>query len=130
MKHRTPRGAWNKPQLELLGIEWPPRQGWIDRAEGMEIPEAIAERFAALSTLKHKSTRIETLPPDDEQPQPRDKHVEAVKAKLRDRMRAGLRKYGVTTERTDLTRKQWLIEAQNEAMDLAVYLERLIQEET
>lgn len=32
-----------------------------------------------------------------------DKHVQAVRDKMRDRERTGLRKYGVTTERTDLT---------------------------
>ena len=41
----------------------------------------------------------------------------------------GKEKYGVTMERTDLSRKEWLKHAQEEAMDLAVYLERLIQEE-
>ena len=41
----------------------------------------------------------------------------------------GKEKYGVTMERKDLSRKEWLKHAQEEAMDLAVYLERLIQEE-
>lgn len=56
-----------------------------------------------------------------------DKHVAAVRAKMRDRARAGLRKYGVTTERQDLSTVDWLKHAQAEAMDLAVYLEVLIQ---
>lgn len=58
-----------------------------------------------------------------------DKNVEAVRDKLLQRSLLGLRKYGVTTERTDLTRLQWLIHAQEEACDLAVYLQRLIEEE-
>jgi len=45
------------------------------------------------------------------------------------RATVGKEKYGVTMERKDLSRKQWLIHAQEEAMDLCVYLERLIQEE-
>jgi len=49
--------------------------------------------------------------------------------KIARRSVAGQRKYGTTMERKDLTRKEWLIHAQEEAMDLAVYLERLIQEE-
>jgi len=49
--------------------------------------------------------------------------------KIAKRSIAGKSKYGTTMERTDLTRKEWLIHAQEEAMDLAVYLERLIQEE-
>lgn len=55
-----------------------------------------------------------------------DKNVDAVRQKLKDRAEVGLRKYGVTTERTDLTTRQWLVHAQEEAMDLAVYLQTLL----
>jgi hypothetical protein len=58
-----------------------------------------------------------------------DANVENVRAKLAARAAAGLQKYGVTTERTDLTTRDWLHHAQQEALDLAVYLERLIQDE-
>jgi hypothetical protein len=57
-----------------------------------------------------------------------DKNVQAVRQKLADRAEFGMMKYGVTTERTDLSAKQWLIHAQEEAMDLAVYLQRLIDD--
>lgn len=58
---------------------------------------------------------------------PTDSNVISVRQKMATRARLGLNKYGVTTERTDLTRLQWLQHAQDEAMDLAVYLEKLIQ---
>ena len=54
---------------------------------------------------------------------------DAVIIKIAKRSIAGLNKYGTTMERGDLSRKEWLIHAQEEAMDLCVYLERLIQEE-
>jgi hypothetical protein len=54
---------------------------------------------------------------------------DSVCKKIQERASFGLRKYGVTLERTDLTRLQWLVHAQEEAMDLANYLEVLIQEE-
>ena len=57
-----------------------------------------------------------------------DKNVHAVREKLRIRSEFGLKKYGVTTERDDLTNRQWLVHAQEEAMDLAVYLQRLIED--
>ena len=38
----------------------------------------------------------------------------------------GLKKYGVTMERTDLSELDWLRHARDEAMDLCVYLTRLI----
>ena len=52
---------------------------------------------------------------------------EKVIYKIRRRSEAGEEKYGTTMERGDLTMLQWLIHAQEEAMDLAVYLEKLIQ---
>jgi hypothetical protein len=56
-------------------------------------------------------------------------HAQAVSEKMKERATHGLTKYGVTCARTDLTRVQWLRHAQEEAMDLAVYLERLIHDE-
>jgi hypothetical protein len=58
-----------------------------------------------------------------------DANVEAVRLKLRKRAQLGLRKYGVTTERNDFSRIDWLRHAQEEAMDLAIYLEVLIHQE-
>lgn len=58
-----------------------------------------------------------------------DANVEAVRRLLADRAARGLQKYGVTTERTDLTREQWLQHALEEALDLAVYLQRCIVDE-
>ena len=56
-----------------------------------------------------------------------DANVEAVRALLLARSEVGLRKYGTTTERTDLGPLAWLRHAQEEALDLAVYLEAEIQ---
>ena len=53
---------------------------------------------------------------------------EAVIKKIRFRRNAGRKKYGTTMERTDLSRLQWLQHAQEEAMDLAIYLEKLMRE--
>lgn len=58
-----------------------------------------------------------------------DKHVEAIREELLQRSKRGLEKYGTTTERGDLTRKQWLQHGKEEALDLAVYLQVLISEE-
>lgn len=54
---------------------------------------------------------------------------ESVIEKIRLRREAGRRKYGTTMERNDLNRLQWLQHAQEEAMDLSIYLERLIRDE-
>ena len=54
---------------------------------------------------------------------------DSVCKKILDRAKVGKEKYGTTMDRKDLTKLQWLKHAQEEAMDLAVYLEKIIQEE-
>lgn len=44
---------------------------------------------------------------------------------IRERRERGRRKYGTTMERDDLTPAQWAQHAQEEALDFAIYLERL-----
>lgn len=58
-----------------------------------------------------------------------DECEESVINKIKIRRNNGRIKYGCTMERTDLTKKQWLMHAQEEALDLAIYLERCIREE-
>ena len=48
--------------------------------------------------------------------------------KIKQRAEVGKSKYGVTMETAPLSRLEWLIHAQEEAMDLAVYLQKLIEE--
>ena len=57
-----------------------------------------------------------------------DKNVEKVITQLRDREEEGMRKYGVNTERTDLTSLEWLQHLQEELMDASVYIEKLKNE--
>jgi hypothetical protein len=57
-----------------------------------------------------------------------DMNVENVVDSLRERATIGLKKYGVTTERTDIDLKGWIQHAQEEVMDLAIYLERIKKE--
>jgi len=49
--------------------------------------------------------------------------------KIAQRAEVGKSKYGVTMETAPLSRLEWLIHAQEEAMDLAVYLQKLIEME-
>ena len=58
-----------------------------------------------------------------------DPIVESVRRKLLERSQTGIKKYGTMLNRTDLSRLDWLRHAQEEALDLANYLEVLIQQE-
>ena len=46
--------------------------------------------------------------------------------KIRQRAEVGLKKYGTTMEREDLSDLDWMIYLQEELMDGAVYLQRMI----
>lgn len=52
---------------------------------------------------------------------------QAVIDQIKARSAKGLSKYGVTTDRQDLSLSDWVQHAQEEAMDLAVYLEKVKQ---
>lgn len=60
--------------------------------------------------------------------QPVDGVTEAVRADLLDRSRVGIKKYGVTLDRDDLSLAQWLQHAYEECLDQAQYLKRSIIE--
>jgi hypothetical protein len=57
-----------------------------------------------------------------------DPIVESVINQFKTRSEVGIKKYGTTLERNDLSTLQWIEEAQAEAMDFCLYLERLKQE--
>ena len=56
---------------------------------------------------------------------PTDTIVESVINQFKERSNVGINKYGVTLDRTDLTRLEWLNHAQQESMDFCLYLEKL-----
>ena len=57
-----------------------------------------------------------------------DKVVLSVMAKYAERSTTGLKKYGVTLEREDLTLDQWITHLQEELMDATLYLSRIKKE--
>lgn len=54
-----------------------------------------------------------------------DSIVESVITKFQKRSEFGRQKYGTTLDRNDLSIEQWLVHAQEEAMDFVLYLEKL-----
>jgi len=57
-----------------------------------------------------------------------DKFVELVIEKYKQRSEVGIKKYGTTLERDDLSIEDWINEAKSEAMDFTLYLEKLKNE--
>ena len=54
-----------------------------------------------------------------------DSVVQSVINKFKQRSEVGIQKYNTTLDREDLTNKEWINHAQEEAMDLILYLEKL-----
>lgn len=45
MENRTPRGGWTKAQFKVLGIKYPPRNGWIGTVVGRQITDEQVKAF-------------------------------------------------------------------------------------
>ncbi len=58
----------------------------------------------------------------------KDKIVQAVIDKLSSRSETGIRKYGVTMDRGDLSFAEWMQHLQEELMDAIIYIEKLKDE--
>ena len=58
----------------------------------------------------------------------KDKIVESVINKFKQRSKVGIKKYNKTMDRDDLSLDEWLAHAQEEAMDLTLYLEKIKDE--
>lgn len=59
----------------------------------------------------------------------KDSIVESVVRKFQERSAVGIKKYGVTLDRTDLGLFDWIQHAQEELMDAILYLEKLKQQQ-
>ena len=57
-----------------------------------------------------------------------DKVVEAVREDLLKRSQVGIKKYGVTLDRSDLSLKEWLIHLREELMDATLYIKKIEME--
>ena len=75
-----------------------------------------------------KSLVLEVLVVFNQNTPTADPLVNRVISKLQYRSEQGMLTYGVTMERKDVTTLEWLKHAQEEAMDLAIYLQRCIED--
>lgn len=88
-----------------------------------------AECKAAQGWEENAATAIAAWNRRASAPQPADPITTTLAAELHARAAMGLHKYGVTVTDSPLSRRQWLEHAKQEALDLAVYLQRLIEME-
>ena len=55
---RSGQFGWNARQLSILGIQWPPRSGWIKRCIGKELTDEAAALFIECARKKVKPPPI------------------------------------------------------------------------
>jgi len=59
--HKTDGGAWNKPQLKAIGIDWPATKGWINDVIGKDIPLHSQVIFESHAGSKPAPSKIDEL---------------------------------------------------------------------
>lgn len=50
-------GGWNAKQLRLLGLNWPPRQGWMALSVGLLLTQEEADEFVRLKGKTKKKCK-------------------------------------------------------------------------
>lgn len=60
------RGGWNKPQLALIGVVWPPIKGWRTYLEqsGLRVQGEVHAQFIALRGMTARRPKHGQLPTD------------------------------------------------------------------
>ena len=53
--------GWNRQQIELMGIKFPPRKGWLSSLQGKLIPDEKWSRIVELSGVHKVRKRKEII---------------------------------------------------------------------
>ena len=85
----------------------------------------LSEEVAVLHPVATVRPVATVVPKDSIVTQKHDSIVASVVASFQQRSELGIKKYGVTLDRTDLTMADWLQHTQEELMDAVLYLEKL-----
>ncbi|WP_296683582.1 hypothetical protein [Flavobacterium sp.] len=109
---------------EILGGAF----AWKQTKEGHNFWSEVCDNFTNIKPIDTKRfielLGIEVINHEEVKP---DSVVESIVNQFRDRSSVGIKKYGTTLDRDDLTTKDWIEHAKQEAMDLILYLEKLKQ---
>jgi hypothetical protein len=102
---------------------------WEQTKEGQQYWESVCETYGVEITIEKLLgtmgvENIEVVGAKEVKP---DSVVESIIDQFRDRSSVGIKKYGTTLDRKDLSKLDWIEHAKQEAMDLILYLEKLKQ---
>jgi hypothetical protein len=60
--------GFNRHQLGLLGVKWPPKKGWLSGLIGTEIPDETWEKVMRLKSVRRKAERLRALQDENYNP--------------------------------------------------------------
>lgn len=102
---------------------------WGKTKEGSEFWGNVCETYGGEITIEKllSSIGVENIEVVGAQEVKPDSVVESIVNQFRDRSSVGIKKYGTTLDRKDLSKLDWIEHAKQEAMDLILYLEKLKQ---
>lgn len=88
---------------------------------------SLSEEVAALhpTVVPNQDSIVASVRPETTVVPNHDSIVASVVASFQQRSERGIKKYGVTLDRTDLSLGDWLQHTQEELMDAVLYLEKL-----
>jgi len=52
--------GFNSDQLAILGIQWPPKKGWLSRLIGTDLPDADYQRLYELKGSKRRRKALKS----------------------------------------------------------------------
>lgn len=120
-------GEWQIVELDTHRVLW--SDGHDPR--GQKRAEAVAlymQKYGQITLLESPEPPVIICQPVVDR-EVKVTHIEAaVIRQIENRATKGQQKYGVGMDRTDLGILEWLQHAQEEALDFAIYLERLKEE--
>jgi hypothetical protein len=117
------RGFSDENELLMSAFAWERTkegQKYWDSLENTPAEEQFSYFFKTLGGVD-----VDSLQVNEPQVVKLDPIVESVVNQLRDRSEVGIKKYGTTLDDNNLSIKEWIEHAKQEAMDFVLYLEKL-----
>jgi len=82
INNKTPGGGYNRKQLNVLGVEWPPKFNWKLTLVGKKINKKTAEDFENLAMTGNKSEKKNIVQEDKSEIAQLKKDVKEIKESI------------------------------------------------
>jgi hypothetical protein len=82
INNKTPGGGYNRKQLNILGIEWPPKFNWKLTLVGKKINKKVAKEFENLAMTGNKSEKKNIIQEDKSEIAQLKKDVKEIKESI------------------------------------------------